>query len=72
MYPDSSLIACRQKKVESQFILARFFEMQALSFPLAGSWQIIALSPLKKYKISPGRIQTRFGLGLPWVTLEGP
>jgi hypothetical protein len=23
MYPDSSLIACRQKKVESQFILAR-------------------------------------------------
>jgi hypothetical protein len=48
MYPDSSLIACRQKKVESQFILARFFEMQALSFPLAGSWQIIALSPLKK------------------------
>jgi hypothetical protein len=37
MYPDSSLIACRQKKVKSQFILAR---KQNAGFEFSLGWEL--------------------------------
>jgi hypothetical protein len=65
MYSDSRFKACRQKKLNLNLFL-QGNKMQALIFPLAGSWQIIALSPLKKNRndhLSVGKH------GLVWVCL---